>query len=139
MSAGAILTLGLGSFGTVNLLPTLGYLSGVSSADTHDGFDPERRRRADREQKERIRRYRRDREHLREVITQAFESRYEPAIEAVRPFVAADAPVAAGSPVDYGALLTAAAALRKLADFEAGALARQREIDDDDQEVMLLL
>lgn len=30
MSAGAILTIGLGSFGSVNLLPTLGYLSGTA-------------------------------------------------------------------------------------------------------------
>lgn len=31
MSVGAILTLGLGSFGSVNLLPTLGYLSGSAA------------------------------------------------------------------------------------------------------------
>lgn len=41
MSVGAILTVGLGSFGSVNLLPTLGYLAGSASAsvDTHDGVD----------------------------------------------------------------------------------------------------
>lgn len=33
MAIGAILTLGLGDFGSVNLLPTLGLLSGSSSAE----------------------------------------------------------------------------------------------------------
>ena len=34
MSVGAILTLGFGSFGSVNLLPTLGYLSSSTPAPT---------------------------------------------------------------------------------------------------------
>lgn len=42
MSIGAILTVGLGTFGSVNLLPTLGYSSGAAPATTtrrHPGYD----------------------------------------------------------------------------------------------------
>lgn len=44
MTVGAILTLGFGSFGGVNLLPTLGYLPATTPARTHRGGIDERRR-----------------------------------------------------------------------------------------------
>jgi hypothetical protein len=110
------------------------------SPDTHDGGDYDRRRKKhDAEQKERIRRYRRDREHLRDTIRAAFEARYEPAVAALSPYMAQDMAAGPQTPIDYGALLTAASALRALADFEERMGARMREIDDDDDEVLLLL
>ena len=102
----------------------------VVVGDTHDG---ERRKRADKARDERIRRYRRDREHLREAIRFAIEG--APAI--VAPFVAADQPIAAESAIDFGALLVAAETLRALADWHESVLERMAQ-DDDDEEVLLL-
>lgn len=73
MSVGAILTLGLGSFGSVNLLPTLGYLSSDTPPvvlDTHDG---ERDRRHSKARDKRYEEYRKAREELRAQIAEAFE------------------------------------------------------------------
>lgn len=44
MTIGAILTLGFGSFGSANLLPTLGYGSHAAPARTHRGGIDEWRR-----------------------------------------------------------------------------------------------
>lgn len=90
----------------------------------------------DRKRDERIKRYRKDREHLREAIRFAFDGPL-PVREAIAPFVAADAPVEVESPIDFGALLVSAASLRTLADWHE-RIAREREIDDDDEEVILL-
>jgi hypothetical protein len=43
MSIASITTFGFGSFSTINLAVSLGYASGVSTADTHDGGSKKRK------------------------------------------------------------------------------------------------
>ena len=103
------------------------YPQSSTVVDTHDG---ERRKRADKARDERIRRFRRDREHLRETILRAIEG--PPEIAAVvQPFVS-DA-----RDIDFGALLVAAKTLRALADWHEQAL-RAAQDDEDDTEMLLL-
>src|SRR3990167_6812812 len=111
---------------------------GADVVDTHDGGDDRRRQReAEKRSPEQIKRFRRDREHLRAVIREAFDG--PPEVRAiVAPFVAADEPITAQAHIDYGALLMAADTLRALADWQE-RIAYERSIDDDDEEVLLLI
>ena len=146
MSAGRILTLGLGTpFSAVKYLVTLGLgTAGVpaSTRDTHDGIDEDSHRKVRESQAAKDKAFKSARERLREVLTQAWDGPQ------------ADAPVAAevraiAAPhverlesgalrIDYESL---AKHRRELLAFENALRAefeRRMAIEADDEDVMIL-
>jgi hypothetical protein len=127
LSVSTVITLGYGSFGSVNFLPTIGYSSSgqkIVVIDTHDG------------EGERSRKKREKDESRRAFLQRAFDGGDGPEelVEIVRPFASAKPD---RIEIDWRRLREDVRAVARIAELHRQH--EQRMAEEDDDETFLLL
>jgi hypothetical protein len=127
LSVSTVITLGYGTFGSVNFLPTIGYSSSghkVVVIDTHDGEGERGRKKRERDQRR------------KDFLRRAFDGGDGPEelVEIVRPFAKA---TPERIEIDWKALREDVRAIARIAELQ-----RQQEIaaaQEDDDETFFML
>lgn len=152
MSVGAILTIGYGSFGTVNLVPTLGYGGSVvpptpnpipQGGSGHPVYHQGKRKKLTLKD--------RPSDHLNDIFRRVVAEHYGQIVESdlpksvkaeaaaiVKPFAKTKKRVPSVMQVDWDALDRDAAAVSAILALWNNEIAQQA-IDDDDEDILMLM